>query len=134
MPTKRKRIGYLPSQNVQELIIQIANKEKLSQSKLVGILVEEALSARGIFQPPKYIDKNNKDIKDKKININQYSSKYEDIDEMISDKGITYNKTKYNMNPSNSKNINSSRQKNESSQIFKHFNHFLKFQNMSKEE
>ena len=46
MPTIRKRIGYLPSVNAQEIITKIAKKEKLSQSKVVGILVEEALIAR----------------------------------------------------------------------------------------
>ena len=47
MPSIRKRIGYLPSINAQETITKIANKEKLSQSKVVGILVEEAIIARG---------------------------------------------------------------------------------------
>ena len=46
MPSKRKRIGYLPSINAQETITKIANEEKLSQSKVVGLLVEEALIAR----------------------------------------------------------------------------------------
>ena len=46
MPSKRKRIGYLPSPNIQELIKKIATKEKLSQSKVVGILVEKALTSR----------------------------------------------------------------------------------------
>ena len=49
MPSIRKRIGYLPSINIQEIISKLAEKEKLSQSKMVGILVEEALIARGIF-------------------------------------------------------------------------------------
>ena len=46
MPSIRKRIGYLPSINTHETITKIAIKEKLSQSKVVGILVEEALLAR----------------------------------------------------------------------------------------
>ena len=49
MPSIGKRIGYLPSQNIQDIITKIAKEEKLSQSKLVGILVEEALIARGLF-------------------------------------------------------------------------------------
>ena len=49
MPSIRKRIGYLPSINAQETITKIANKENLSQSKVVGLLVEEALIARGGF-------------------------------------------------------------------------------------
>ena len=46
MPSRRKRIGYLPSVNIQKIITNIAKKDKLSQSKVVGILVEEALTAR----------------------------------------------------------------------------------------
>ena len=46
MPSIRKRIGYLPSINTQKIITNIAKKENLSQSKVVGILVEEALLAR----------------------------------------------------------------------------------------
>ena len=49
MPSIRKRIGYLPSIDTQEIISKIAIEEKLSQSKVVGILVEEALMARGEF-------------------------------------------------------------------------------------
>jgi len=45
MPSIRKRIGYFPSLNIQEIITNISKKEKLSQSKVVGILVEEALIA-----------------------------------------------------------------------------------------
>ncbi len=33
MPSKRKSIGYLLSINAQETITEIANREKLSQSK-----------------------------------------------------------------------------------------------------
>ena len=52
MPSTRKRIGYLPSINAQETKTKIANKENLSQSKVVGVLVEEALIAReGIVLP-----------------------------------------------------------------------------------
>ncbi len=49
MPSLRKRIGYLPSISAQKTMTKIANKERLSQSKVVGILVEEALTARGVF-------------------------------------------------------------------------------------
>ncbi len=51
MPSPRKRIGFLPRTQVQEIIDQICEEENLSQSKVVGILVEEALAARGIFDP-----------------------------------------------------------------------------------
>ena len=96
MPSKRKRIGYLPSIKAQETISKIAKKENLSQSKVVGILVEEALIARGGFDL-----KNSNGV----IRSNQHGKgdtfdnsylKYNDFDELISDKGITYNKKNYN--------------------------------------
>tara|TARA_A100000164_G_scaffold112894_1_gene99443 strand:- start:167 stop:538 length:372 start_codon:yes stop_codon:yes gene_type:complete len=43
-----KRIGYLPRKRVLEIIDQISKTESISRSKVVGILVEEALDARGI--------------------------------------------------------------------------------------
>ena len=49
MPSQRKRIGFLPRAEVQDIINEIAKDNKLSQSKVTGILVEEALSHRRIF-------------------------------------------------------------------------------------
>ena len=43
-----KRVGYLPRKRVLEIIDQISKSESISRSKVVGILVEEALDARGI--------------------------------------------------------------------------------------
>tara|TARA_Y100000991_G_scaffold157503_1_gene120088 strand:- start:67 stop:438 length:372 start_codon:yes stop_codon:yes gene_type:complete len=48
METTVKRIGYLPRKRVLEIIDQISKSESISRSKVVGILVEEALDARGI--------------------------------------------------------------------------------------
>ena len=48
MDNKVKRIGYLPRKRVLEIIDEISNSESISRSKVVGILVEEALDARGI--------------------------------------------------------------------------------------
>ena len=58
MPASRKRIGFLPSAEVQDIINEICIKSKLSQSKVTGILVEEALNARNLY--------NCKDIKKKR--------------------------------------------------------------------
>ena len=52
MPTQRRRIGFLPRSEVHNIIDKICNHNKLSQSKVTGILVEEALSARGILNYP----------------------------------------------------------------------------------
>ena len=48
MENKVKRIGYLPRKRVLEIIDEISQSESISRSKVVGILVEEALGARGI--------------------------------------------------------------------------------------
>ena len=48
MENKIKRIGYLPRKRVLEIIDEISRSESISRSKVVGILVEEALDARGI--------------------------------------------------------------------------------------
>ncbi len=49
MPSQRKRIGFLPRSEVQLIIDEICKNNKLSQSKVTGILVEEALTFRGIL-------------------------------------------------------------------------------------
>ena len=48
MGNQVKRIGYLPRKRVLEIIDEISKSESISRSKVVGILVEEALDARGI--------------------------------------------------------------------------------------
>ncbi len=48
MENKVKRIGYLPRKRVLAIIDEISKSESISRSKVVGILVEEALDARGI--------------------------------------------------------------------------------------
>ena len=49
MPTQRRRIGFLPRSEVQNIIDKICNHNKLSQSKVTGILVAEALIHRGVL-------------------------------------------------------------------------------------
>ena len=49
MPSPRKRIGFLPRVDIQRIIDEISKDSKLSQSKVTGILVEEALSSRGLL-------------------------------------------------------------------------------------
>ena len=46
MPSQRKRIGFLPSTEVQDIINKICASENISQSKVTGILVKEAIKAR----------------------------------------------------------------------------------------
>ena len=49
MPSPRKRIGYLPSEEVHEIIDKLCTVNKFSQSKVTGLLVEEALRSRGVL-------------------------------------------------------------------------------------
>ena len=48
MPSQRKRIGFLPTVEVQEIINKISASENISQSKVTGILVKEAINARNL--------------------------------------------------------------------------------------
>tara|TARA_Y100001970_G_scaffold293402_2_gene439975 strand:- start:1160 stop:1498 length:339 start_codon:yes stop_codon:yes gene_type:complete len=49
MAQKVNRIGYLPRKKILEIIDELASEELLSRSKVVGLLVEEALLARGMI-------------------------------------------------------------------------------------
>ena len=49
MPSPRKRIGFLPSQEVHEIIEKLCTANDFSQSKVTGLLVEEALRSRGVL-------------------------------------------------------------------------------------
>ena len=49
MPSPRKRIGFLPSEEVHEIIEKLCTANELSQSKVTGLLVEEALRSRGVL-------------------------------------------------------------------------------------
>ena len=95
MPSIRKRIGYLPSVNIQKIITNIASKEKLSQSKVVGMLVEEALIKRGIIDLQNKEELISNEEYSKGNNMHRLSYNYNDMDELISDKGVVYNTKKY---------------------------------------
>ena len=49
MPPQRKRIGFLPSEEVHEIIDSLCKANEFSQSKVTGLLVEEALRSRGVL-------------------------------------------------------------------------------------
>ena len=50
MPSQRKRIGFLPSEEVHEIIDKLCKANEFSQSKVTGLLVEEALRSRGVLK------------------------------------------------------------------------------------
>ena len=49
MPSQRKRIGFLPSEEVHEIIEKLCKANEFSQSKVTGLLVEEELRSRGVL-------------------------------------------------------------------------------------
>ena len=50
MPSQRKRIGFLPSEEVHKIIDKLCRANDFSQSKITGLLVEEALRSRGVLR------------------------------------------------------------------------------------
>ena len=60
MPSQRKRIGFLPSEEVHKIIDKLCISYKFSQSKVTGLLVEEALRSRGVLSDNFNNDKGNK--------------------------------------------------------------------------
>ena len=69
MPTKKRRIGFIPRFDVLKVINKISEEEKLSNSKVANILIEEALYARGLIEKIE-IDLLTKDYKDFVYNVN----------------------------------------------------------------
>ena len=67
MPSPRKRIGFLPSEEVHEIIEKLCTANEFSQSKVTGLLVEEALRSRGVLS-----DSFSTEISDKLISSNDY--------------------------------------------------------------
>ena len=60
MPSPRKRIGFLPSEEVHEIIEKLCTANEFSQSKVTGLLVEEALRSRGVLNESYSRNMNNK--------------------------------------------------------------------------
>ena len=61
MPSPRKRIGFLPSEEVHEIIEKLCIANEFSQSKVTGLLVEEALRSRGALNQSFGKNKNKKE-------------------------------------------------------------------------
>ena len=90
-----KRIGYLPRKRVLEIIDQISKSESISRSKVVGILVEEALDARGIVNFGYSNFNKNKSFNSEVYNDNQPIKNISDSeDEFVDDSGYTISSQK----------------------------------------
>ena len=94
---------------------------------MVGILVEEALLARDELDVLNSNDFNRKKIVSKKRNLDKSSFEYSDFDELISDKGVSYNTNNYK-NHSEDNLFEPKGKYNE--ELFEQFKQFIMFQKM----
>ena len=112
MPTKKKRVGFIPREDVMKIIDKLSIENNLSNSKIISILVEEALSIRGIFNK-----KNGK--------ASQSFQSKEDNSKLLID-----NYLGNHFIPSKSTHLNEDNQEAFDLQTYKKFLSFLKFQEM----
>ena len=126
MPTKKKRVGFIPRDDVMRIIDKLSIENNLSNSKIISILVEEALSIRGIFNKKigKVTQSYHQNIKYSK-SISENS-----IDFVNNPKLSSETKSGDHFNPSNSTHLNEANQEAFDLQTYKKFVSFLKFQEM----
>ena len=126
MPTKKKRVGFIPREDVMRIIEKLSTENNLSNSKIISILVEEALSIRGIFNKKngnvtqKYLlnDSSSENLFDNSGNFTDNAKL--SIDTNLGNHFIT----------SKSTNLNEENQEAFDLQTYKKFLSFLKFQEM----
>ena len=126
MPTKKKRVGFIPREDVMKIINKLSIENNLSNSKIISILVEEALSIRGIF------NKKNGTV-NPSYHLNNYHSQNlsdNSADFIDNSKLSIDNKFGIHFNPSKSNNLNEENHKDFDLQTYKKFLLFLKFQEM----
>ena len=126
MPTKKKRVGFIPREDVMKIIDKLSIENNLSNSKIINILVEEALSKRGIFNK-----KNGKVTQSYQLD-NYHSQNLSDNSVEFIDKSETSINTKLvnHLNPSNSTHLNEVNNEPFDLKTYKKFLSFLKFQDM----
>ena len=126
MPTKKKRVGFIPREDVMRIIDKLSIENNLSNSKIISILVEEALSIRGIFNK-----KNGKVTQSYQINKDNSGNASDNSDDFIDSVKLSIDTiSSNNFNPSK---LNYSNDENEDTfdlQTYKKFLSFLKFQEM----
>ena len=126
MPTKKKRVGFIPREDVMRIIDKLSIENNLSNSKIISILVEEALSIRGIFNK-----KNGKVTRSDEL-INYRSQNLPDNSRnFINNAKISIDtKLGNHFNPSKSTHSNKPNQATFDLQTYKKFLLFLEFQEM----
>ena len=126
MPTKKKRVGFIPREDVMRIIDKLSMENNLSNSKIISILVEEALSVRGIFNK-----KNGKAVQSFQLNKeNSYNLSDNSCDFLDNSKLSIDPKLGNHFIPSKSTHLNESKQEAFDLQTYKKFLSFLKFQEM----
>ena len=127
MPTKKKRVGFIPREDVMRIIDKLSIENNLSNSKIISILVEEALSVRGIF------NKNNGKANPSFQHSEANSQNLSDNSAVFIDKSEPSIDTKLvnHLNPSNSSQLNEVKNEAFDLQTYKKFLSFLKFQEMT---
>ena len=127
MPTKKKRVGFIPREDVMRIIDKLSIENNLSNSKIISILVEEALSIRGIF------NKNNGKATPSFQLDEAFSQNLSDNSADFIDKSEPSIDTKLvnHLNSSNSTHLNEVNNEAFDLKTYKKFLSFLKFQEMT---
>ena len=126
MPTKKKRVGFIPREDVMRIIENLSIENNLSNSKIISILVEEALSIRGIFNKKNgLVTKPYESTQSDSINLSDNSADFNNNDGFTIDtrSGNHFNHTK-------STNFKEANKDSFDLQTYKKFLLFLKFQEM----
>ena len=126
MPTKKKRVGFIPREDVMRIIDKLSIENNLSNSKIISILVEEALSIRGIF------NKKNGKVTESYQFYNYYSQNSSDnsVDFKDNAKILIDTKLGNHFSSGKSTHLNKPNQEAFDFQTYKKFLLFLKFQEM----
>ena len=126
MPTKKKRVGFIPREDVMRIIDKLSIENNLSNSKIISILVEEALSIRGIFNK-----KNGKVTQSYQSNDDNSQNLFDNSGDFIDNAKLSIDTELGNhFNISNSSHLNEVKQEAFDLQTYKKFLSFLKFQEM----
>jgi len=127
MPTKKKRIGFIPREDVMKIIDKLSIENNLSNSKIIGILVEEALSIRGIFNKNNGKATQSFHLAEAHLeNLSDNSADFIDKSEPPIDTKLVNH-----LNPSNSTHLNKVNNEAFDLKTYKKFLSFLKFQEMT---
>ena len=126
MPTKKKRVGFIPREDVMRIIEKLSTENNLSNSKIISILVEEALSIRGIFNK-----KNNNVTQSYLLNEQNSKNLFDNSFNYIDNTKLSIDENLGNhFIPSKSTHLNEKNQEAFDLQTYKKFLSFLKFQEM----